>query len=150
MHASDLNAETLALARARPYPRGNVTLAARDAYARHAGPPRWDAGFAGLWLSHVDLTRMDEFLDAFHSHLRPGALVLAFDERDDPTRRSRGSRVDATGNRYEARRLDNGEQYEIVKNFVDEPRLRAALGARARRLAYDDLGRFWVATWEVT
>ena len=150
VHASDLNAETLALARARPYPRGNVTLEARDAYARHAGPPRWDAGFAGLWLSHVDLTRMDEFLDAFHSHLRPGALVLAFDESDDPTRRSRGSRVDAAGNRYEARRLDNGEQYEIVKNFVDEPRLRAALGARAQRLTYDDLGRFWVATWEVT
>jgi len=87
VHATDLNAETLALARARPYPRGNVTLEARDAYARHAGPPRWDAGFAGLWLSHVDLTRMAEFLDAFHSHLLPGALVMAFDESDDPTRR---------------------------------------------------------------
>jgi hypothetical protein len=93
---------------------------------------------------------MDAFLEAFHSHLRPGALVLAFDESDDPTRPPRASRVDATGNRYEARRLDNGEQYEIVKNFVDEPRLRAALGARARRFTYDDLGRFWVATWEVT
>jgi len=58
--------------------------------------------------------------------------------------------VDAKGNRYETRRLDNGERYEIVKNFVDEPRLRAAVGDRARRLAYDDLGRFWVATREVT
>jgi len=150
VHATDLNEETLALARARPYPRGSVTFEARDAYARHAGLPRWDAGFAGLWLSHVDLTRMDAFLDAFHSHLLPGAVVLAFDESDDPTRRSRGSRVDAAGNRYEARRLDNGERYEIVKNFVDEPRLRQALGRRARGLTYDDLGRFWAATWEVT
>jgi len=48
------------------------------------------------------------------------------------------------------RRLDNGEQYEILKNFIDEPRLRTMLGARTRRLAYDDLGRFWVATWELT
>jgi len=151
VHATDLNAETLARARARPYPSGNVTFAMRDAYARADGPPRWDAGFAGLWLSHVDATRMDEFLAAFHSHLRPGAVVVAFDEADDPTRTARGMRVDpATGNRYEARRLDNGERYEIVKNFIDEPRLRHALGRRARGLTYDDLGRFWVATWETT
>jgi SAM-dependent methyltransferase len=151
VHATDLNEETLALARARPYPRGNVTFATRDAYTAGDGPPRWDAGFAGLWLSHVDAARMHEFLDAFHSHLVRGAAVVAFDERDDPTRTARGTRVDAvTGNRYEARRLDNGERYEIVKNFIDEPLLREALGPRARRFAYDDLGRFWVAMWEVT
>ena len=151
VHATDLSDETLALARARPYPRGNVTFATRDAYAPADGPPRWDAGFAGLWLSHVDVGRMDEFLDAFHSHLTRGAVVMAFDERDDPTRTARGIRVDAvTGNRYEARRLDNGERYEVVKNFVDESRLRRALGPRARGIVYEDLGRFWVATWEVT
>jgi 2-polyprenyl-3-methyl-5-hydroxy-6-metoxy-1,4-benzoquinol methylase len=151
VHATDLNEETLALARARPYPRGNVTFATRDAYAPADGSARWDAGFAGLWLSHVDAARMDEFLDAFHSHLAHGAAVMAFDERDDPTRTARGTRVDAaTGNRYEARRLENGERYEIVKNFIDESRLGRALGPRARRVVYDDLGRFWVATWEVT
>jgi demethylmenaquinone methyltransferase/2-methoxy-6-polyprenyl-1,4-benzoquinol methylase len=150
VHATDLSDETLTLARARPYPRGNVTFATRDAYAFAEGPPRWDAGFAGLWLSHVDAQRMVEFLDAFHSHLVRGAVVMAFDEREDPTRTARGIRVDAaTGNRYEARRLDNGERYEIVKNFIDEPLLCEALGPRVRRLAYDDLGRFWVAMWEV-
>ena len=39
--------------------------------------------------------------------------------------------------------------YDIVKNFIDEPGLRGALGRRARNLAYDDLGRSWVATWAV-
>lgn len=151
VHATDLNEETLALARARLYPRGNVTFAVRDAYTPADEPARCDAGFAGLWLSHVDVTRMDAFLDAFHSHLLRGAVVLAFDERDDPTRSARVTRVDeTTGNRYEGRRLDNGERYEIVKNFIDELRLRHALGPRARSLVYEDLGRFWMATWEVT
>ena len=150
VYATDLNDETLTLARTRPYPRGNVTLATRDAYARSDGPPRWDAGFAGLWLSHVDARRVVEFLDALHSHLVRGAVVMAFDERDDPARTARGIRVDAvTRNRYEGRGLDNGERYEIVKNFIDESRLRRALGPRARRVVYDDLGRFWVASWEV-
>ena len=94
---------------------------------------------------------MHEFLDAFHSHLIRGAIVVAFDERDDPTRTARGMRIDdTTGNRYEARRLENGEHYEIVKNFIDEPRLRRALAGHARNLQYDDLGRFWIATWETT
>jgi len=43
VHATDLNAETLALARARPYPRGNVTLEAatrtRGTPGRRAGTP---------------------------------------------------------------------------------------------------------------
>ncbi|HEY3097597.1 MAG TPA: class I SAM-dependent methyltransferase [Methylomirabilota bacterium] len=151
IHATDLNEETLTLARARPFPRGNATFAVQDAYTRASTPAAWDAGFAGLWLSHVDLARMREFIDAFHSHLAPGAIVVAFDERDDPTRTVRGMRMDdATGNRYEARRLENGEHYEIVKNFVDAPRLHRALARHARNLQYDDLGRFWIATWEAT
>ncbi len=150
VHATDLNEETLALARARPWPRGNVTFERRDAYAPSADARRWDAGLAAGWLSHVDLARMAEFVEGFHSHLAPGAVVMMFDERDHPQRPPRQTRMDAAGNRYEARTLDNGERYEIVKNFIDAPRLRAALGGRARRLAYDELRGFWAATWEVT
>jgi hypothetical protein len=92
---------------------------------------------------------MAEFLDAFHSHLAPGAVVLAFDERDRPRRSLAASRVDAAGNRYEMRTLDSGKRFEIVKNFLDEARLRAWLGARAARLTYTEPGAFWTAAWEV-
>ena len=73
VHATDLNEDTLALARAKIY-AAPVTFERRDAYVPHApeAAPRFDAGLAGLWLSHVDLGRMDEFLRAFHSHLAPG------------------------------------------------------------------------------
>jgi demethylmenaquinone methyltransferase/2-methoxy-6-polyprenyl-1,4-benzoquinol methylase len=149
VHATDVNDATLALARARPWPRGNVTLERRDAYARSPSGPGFDGGLAGFWLSHVDVARMGEFLDAFHSHLVPGAVVLAFDERDRPGRPPLETRVDTAGNRYEARTLDNGERYEIVKNFIDAARLRAALGRRARHLAYDELRGLWAAAWDV-
>src|SRR2546428_7256131 len=86
VRATDVNEETLALARARPWARGNVTFERRDAYTKSAAPPRWDAGFAAGWLSHVDLARMGEFLDAFHSHLVPGAAGLMFPERGHPRR----------------------------------------------------------------
>jgi demethylmenaquinone methyltransferase/2-methoxy-6-polyprenyl-1,4-benzoquinol methylase len=149
VHATDINEETLARARARPWPRGNVTFARQDAYAPSAAGRAFDAGFAGLWLSHVDLARMAEFLDAFHSHLRPGAVVLAFDERDHPRRTLGASRVDAAGNRYEVRRLESGARFEVVKNFMDEARLRALLGPRAAGFTYAEPPGFWLAAWEV-
>jgi demethylmenaquinone methyltransferase/2-methoxy-6-polyprenyl-1,4-benzoquinol methylase len=109
VHATDLNEDTLALARAKTY-AAPVTFERRDAYApapvAREAAPRFDAGLAGLWLSHVDLARMDEFLRAFHSHLAPGAAVLMFDERATEERPNPpASRTDAEGNRYEMRRL---------------------------------------------
>jgi len=107
VHATDLNEDTLALARAKIY-AAPVTFERRDAYVPHApeAAPRFDAGLAGLWLSHVDLGRMDEFLRAFHSHLGSGAKVMMFDERATAERPNPpASRTDAAGNRYEMRRL---------------------------------------------
>jgi len=81
VHATDVNDDTLALARAKTY-AAPVAFERRDAYAPAAGPARHDAGLAALWLSHVDLARMDEFLRALHGRLEPGVL-----DRDALTRR---------------------------------------------------------------
>ena len=145
--ASDINEETLEIARGRVAHHAHVTLALADAYAPPAGPETFDAGLAALWLSHVDRARMDEFLAAFHARLEPGARVLMFDERDHHTRTARATRVDAAGNRYEGRRLQNGEAYEIVKNLFDDAELAALLTPYARDVVVEDLGRFWAATY---
>jgi SAM-dependent methyltransferase len=149
VHATDVNAETLALARARTYPAG-VTFERRDAYAPAAGPPRHDAALATLWLSHVDLARMDEFMRAFHGRLEPGAPVFMFDERASEERRTPPSRVDDAGNRYEMRRLAGGEQrFEIVKNLLDRDELTRRLGPHATDLVHRELRCFWVLEYRV-
>jgi hypothetical protein len=122
----------------------------RDAYAPATGPARFDAGLAGLWLSHVDLARMDEFLRAFHSHLEPGARVLMFDERATEERPTPPvSRVDEAGNRYEMRRLQDGERFEIVKNLFDRARLEALVAPHAAVLSYRELQFFWLLEYAV-
>jgi len=147
VHAADLNDETLAIARSRAYGPAAVTFERADAYAAPARPVAFDAGFAGLWLSHVDLARMDAFLDAFHARLAGGAVVLMFDERDTPARRATSSRHDAAGNRYESRRLASGERFEIIKNFFDGARLADCLRRHASDLAYEELDRFWLVSY---
>lgn len=145
VHAEDLSAETLALARRRPYAPATVTLARHDAYVPGIGG--FDGGLAALWLSHVDLARMDDFLAAFHSRLERGAVVFMFDERDTPDRPASASRVDEAGNRYERRRLAAGGDFEIVKNFFDGDGLARRLAAHGRAFVFEELERFWMLAY---
>jgi demethylmenaquinone methyltransferase/2-methoxy-6-polyprenyl-1,4-benzoquinol methylase len=149
VHASDVNDDTLALARAKSY-AAPVSLERRDAYAPAAAPGGFDAGLAALWLSHVDLARMDAFLRAFHSHLEPGAAVLMFDERGTDERPNPpASRFDEAGNRYEMRRLQDGERFEIVKNLLDRDGLEARLRPHATGVSYRELRYFWLLEYVV-
>jgi len=98
VHATDVNDDTLALARTKTY-GASVTVERRDAYAPATGRARFDAGLAALRLSHVDLGRNRE-------------------------RRAPASRTDEAGNRYEMRRLDRligpyatGLTYEELRCF---------------------------------
>ena len=149
VHATDVNDDTLALARAKTY-AAPVSFERRDAYAPADTPERFDAGLAGLWLSHVDLARMDAFLRAFHSHLEPGAAVLMFDERATRERPNPpASRVDEVGNRYEMRRLQDGERFEIVKNLFDRGRLEALIRPHAASVSCRELRYFWLLEYAV-
>ena len=89
-----------------------------DAYASLLELGQFNAGLAGFWLSHVDISRLRDFLDAFHAHLEPRACVLLFDERWTPNRRLPTSRTDAVGNRYEMRQLSSGTRFEIIKKRI--------------------------------
>ena len=145
VHATDVNDDTLALARAKSY-AAPVTFERRDAYLPAAGPARFDGGLAALWLSHVDLARLEEFLRAFHSHLEPGAVVFMFDERlaGEREQRTPASRTDEAGNRYERRRLESGAQFEIVKNAFDRTSLERAICPHSTGLVYQELRYFWM------
>jgi demethylmenaquinone methyltransferase/2-methoxy-6-polyprenyl-1,4-benzoquinol methylase len=148
VHATDINSDTLALARTKTY-AAPVTFEKRDAYAPAAGPARHDAGLAAFWLSHVDLARMAEFLRAFHGRLEPGAAVVMFDERDYEDRRTAASRWDEAGNRYEMRRLASGAHFEIVKNFFPEADLARRLAGHATDLEYRELRCLWILEYRV-
>lgn len=152
--AIDVNEDVLAIARSRSYGPARVELRRGDAYTAPPARPRtpgdgrrFDAALAALWLSHVDVTRMGEFLAAFHAGLEPGARVLMFDERAEGRRRLPASRTDAAGNRYEMRKLRDGERFEIVKNLYDERGLRALLAGWAEDLEYRALENFWAVDY---
>lgn len=80
---------------------------------------QFDGAFCGFWLSHVPLARLDEFLRVVASALRPGGRFFFVDSRREPTGTSADQRLPAPGQETMVRRLNDGREFEIVKNFYD-------------------------------
>jgi SAM-dependent methyltransferase len=158
--ATDLNESTLAIARRKPLPPGKVRFAEADAYALDASllrldpsvgqasssrpnTPRLDAAFAGCWWSHVPLSRLPSWLLHLHAQLQPGARVVMLDNRYVEGDSTAVHRVDADGNGYQWRMLDDGSRHEVVKNFPTADTARAALGTRARDIRFVEHAYYW-------
>lgn len=148
--ATDLNDETLAIARAKPLPAGKVRFQTLDAYAMDGlDGARFDAAFAGCWWSHVPLARLRGWLDTLHSHLDAGAHVVMLDNSFVQTSNLPISRRDDEGNTYQVRALDDGSTYEVVKNFPTPDEAIAALGPRARDARWTAYEHYWMLSYDL-
>ncbi len=147
--ATDLNPETMAVARAKPLPAG-VAFATADAYALDALAPRtFDAAFAGCWWSHVPLARLPGWLAMLHRRLRPGARVVFIDNRCIEGDSTPVHRVDADGNGYQWRQLDDGSRHEVLKNFPTPQQARAMLGMGVSGFEWTDHPHYWQLAYTV-
>lgn len=146
--ATDLNEETIAIARSKPMP-ASVRFARADAYALEPLDGRFDAAFAGFWWSHVPLQRLPQWIEALHARLDAGACVVVLDNRFVPGSSTAITRRDAAGNTYQTRQLDDGSVHEVLKNFPDEAEVRTVLGTRARDFAWTSWTHYWAASWTV-
>lgn len=142
--ATDLNPETLAIARTKPLP-ASVQFATVDAHALQGLDGQvFDAAFAGFWWSHVLLQRLPSWLETLHARLQPGARVVFLDNANVPGSSTPLSRTDAAGNTYQQRLLDDGTRHEVLKNFPTRDQAIAMLGPRARDPHWHAAGYFWL------
>ena len=147
--ATDVNEETLRIARTRTVTPGKVTFMEADAFTLEGVTGRFTAGFAGFWWSHLLRKQMPGFLEGFHSKLAPGARVAFADNRYVEGSSSPISRADAEGNRYQIRRLSDGSEYEVIKNFPEEADLRGALDGRADDIRYTAWTYYWTVSYRI-
>ena len=145
--ATDLNPETMAVARSKPLP-ACVRFSTVDAYTlAELGDARFDAAFAGCWWSHVPLSRLPGWLDTLHARLEPGARVVMLDNSFVQTSSTPLTRRDAEGNTYQDRQLDDGSVHEVLKNFPEADEAIAALGPRARDPEWLAFEHYWVLSY---
>lgn len=149
--ATDLNPETLAIARDKPLPAAKVRFATADAYALDSvaalGP--FNAAFTGCWWSHVPLQRLDAWLALLHTRLSPGSVVVMLDNRFVREQSTTLTRRDTAGNTYQNRTLDDGSVHEVLKNFPTPEEAIARLGPRARHAQWRAWEHYWALVYEL-
>jgi demethylmenaquinone methyltransferase/2-methoxy-6-polyprenyl-1,4-benzoquinol methylase len=146
--ALDASPETLELAASKDLPRGRVAFRVADIYELPADIGSFDGAFAGFWWSHVPLTSQARFLEALARALLPGARVVFLDNRYVAGSSTPVSHRDADGNTFQQRRLADGSEHAVLKNFPTEEELRAAVGAHGTGMSFRLLDYYWVFSYE--
>lgn len=146
--ATDVNDEVLQIARAKDFGDAKVTLEKRDAFDLAGIPANFDAGLAVFWWSHLKKSQVRDFLLHFHNRLAPGALVVFIDNNYVPGSSTPISRTDQEGNTYQQRTLDNGNKYEMLKNFPSATELRQMLEGLAAEIRIINLAYYWFLSYK--
>ncbi len=144
--ATDLNDQTLQVARSRAYGPAPVSFLIADAYAPAAVPGDFDLVFCGFWWSHILRADIGRFTRGLRGRLAPGTAMILLDNRYVPGSSQPISRTGPGGDTYQRRRLSDGRSYEVVKNFPTCAQLRSDLAAAASDLRWTELEYYWLAT----
>jgi 2-polyprenyl-3-methyl-5-hydroxy-6-metoxy-1,4-benzoquinol methylase len=120
--AIDAAPEAVAIARDRVR-AGNVTFEVADVFSWSTGE-RFDVIFFSAWLSHVPMSRFEQFWRMLRPLLLDDGRVLFIDEHVDE--REKEAYVPDADEIVE-RRLQDGRKFRVVKNFVDPQALRDRL-----------------------
>ena len=146
--AVDISNETMAVAAEKAWPPGRVTFRIADAYALSDDLGSFDAVFAGFWWSHVPASDRGRFLASVDRRLRPRAKVLFLDNLFIEASSTPISHRDAEGNTYQRRRLEDGSEHLVLKNFPSEVELCADVSAFGCNMQFTTLRYFWLFGYE--
>jgi demethylmenaquinone methyltransferase/2-methoxy-6-polyprenyl-1,4-benzoquinol methylase len=147
--ATDAVEEPMLIAKAKDYGPHAVRFELADAYALAPALGTFDAAMAIFWWSHVPRGRIGAFLSSLHARLEPGARVLFMDNSYVEGSSTPILERDAEGNSYQLRRLSDGSENRVLKNFPAEAQLRADLAPYARALSYRALEYYWLLEYEL-
>jgi ubiquinone/menaquinone biosynthesis C-methylase UbiE len=146
--AVDANPETLAVAADKPLPTERVAFRVADAYSLPADLGVFDGAFAGFWWSHVPVRARSSFLASLDERLVPGARVVMLDNLFVESSSTPISHRDADGNAYQRRRLDDGSEHIVLKNFPSEAELCADAEAFGKNMQFVGLQYYWLFSYE--
>lgn len=143
--ATDINAETLDVARTRQYGPAPVTFRVADAYALDEVPGEFDTAFIGFFWSHVMRGDLPRFLAGLRDRMGAGRQVIVLDNRYVPGSSTPISRTAPSGDTFQRRTLSDGRAYEIVKNFPSREQFTADVAGVAADVEWTEFEYFWLA-----
>lgn len=107
-------------------------------------PGQYDVVFFGFWLSHVPPERFEEFWELVNSALEQEGRVFFVDSRYDPTSTAKDHRLEGDRATTVTRRLNDGQEYRIVKVFYKPLELTERLKGLGWSLKAEETDHYFI------
>jgi demethylmenaquinone methyltransferase/2-methoxy-6-polyprenyl-1,4-benzoquinol methylase len=121
--ATDINEKVIDIARSKEYDKENVEFLLADVYNLPDKFGKYEAGFGGFIWSHIPTQKLHLFLRNNLSLIEPGGLVIFVDNYYVEGSSTPVYKTDENGNTYQKRKLIDGPEYSIIKNFPTDEEL---------------------------
>jgi demethylmenaquinone methyltransferase/2-methoxy-6-polyprenyl-1,4-benzoquinol methylase len=134
--ASDISPSALAIAQSKLSGYQNISIMQDDAYNLVNIQDSFDVLFSADWWSHIPKSFLPAFLDTSLSKLRPGSNAIFIDMTISEYFRQEPCHYDKDNNRISLRRLPDGSEFQVVKNFPSKLELTQILTNYGEVVAY--------------
>ncbi len=143
--AGDINEAVLTIARTKACPCP-VNFRQEDFYQLppHGEGPGFDALFGGFIWSHIPRQKLSDVLGDLQKRIVPGGRLVFIDNRFVESSSTPIHSRDDAGNTYQQRRLGDGTEHMVLKNFPSPDEIRRLLSPFGTTEMLE-LTYFWLA-----
>lgn len=145
--ATDINQTVLDIAQSKNYST-KVSFAVDDIFST-TYQTKYETLFGGFIWSHIKLEELEYFIDTVSQNVFTDGTLIFMDNNFIEASNTPISRKDSNGNTYQNRLLENGETYEVVKNFPSENFIRELLGNKTKNVQFTSLQYFWILQFQL-
>ena len=142
--ATDVNTAVLAIAKTKNYNRGLVEFKELDFWQLKEPMTSYDAVFGGFIWSHILKKELPRFLTILQNQLNANGELIFIDNKYITGSNTPISRTDADGNTYQIRKLQNGAEYEVLKNFPTKAEIEDLIKGVGFEMKWMELEYYWV------
>jgi len=146
--AIDINETVIEIAQSKNY-QSPTTFKKADIYNLTNAHEQLDSGFGGFIWSHIPRQELDVFLSGFISNISPGGFVVFVDNQYVEGSNTPIDSKDEYGNTYQIRKLSNGDNYKVIKNFPADKEILDIIDPIGRDIEINRLKYFWVLKFKV-
>ncbi|MEM6321736.1 MAG: methyltransferase domain-containing protein [Bacteroidota bacterium] len=142
--AIDNSEEVLKLAHSKSYPPNTVVFGQYDLWQFGEEHNEFDSVFGGFIWSHILKKDLPKFLKILLQQTHAKGELIFIDNKYVEGSSTPISRTDEDGNTYQIRQLQNGEEYEVLKNFPTKAEVMALVAELGVEMEWKELEYYWI------
>lgn len=142
IHATDINQEVIEIAKTKEFSNNKPTFDIQDFYLFPENI-QYNGVFLGFFYSHIAKTDLPFLIKKLIKVSEADTVICFLDNLYVEGKSTKISRIDANQNTYQIRKLKDGTEYEILKNFPSKKELKELVAGVSRITEYKTNDFFW-------